>query len=195
MKKWLFNPFEIIAGGLSLLIGFIVVIVTAIAAYFTHTHLDGVIDLHIGHEINFSECISEGLIDWLTLSLLLYISGLIFSKSRIRIIDVFGTQGMARFPFLLAVIFSFFLLNDHVLKFIEYKFLKMGPVAELSTIDVMLFILGTFITILCLIWMIVLMYRSYSVSCNVKGNKGLFSFTGCLIIAEIFSKLFINLIF
>jgi hypothetical protein len=36
--------------------------------------------------------------------------------------------------------------------------------------------------------MVALMYKAYSVSCNLKGPKAIFSFTAGLIIAEIISK-------
>jgi hypothetical protein len=38
-----------------------------------------------------------------------------------------------------------------------------------------------------LVWMVALMYRAYSVSCNTKGGKAIGSFIAALIIAEILS--------
>lgn len=195
MKKWLFNPFELVAGWMSLLIGAAIVLLTTVIAFYGNTHLDGVIDLHVADQVSFSGCLFEGLTDWLSLSLFVYIGGLLFSKSHIRIIDVIGTQGMARFPFLIAVISSFFLLDNQVLHYIEYKLLNIGEPVELTIAEIVLFAVGTLITLLTVIWMIVLMYRSYSISCNVKGNKGILSFIGCLIFAEIFSKVLIHLFY
>jgi hypothetical protein len=40
-----------------------------------------------------------------------------------------------------------------------------------------------------LCWMVALMYKSFSVSCNVKGGKAIGTFVAGLIIAEILSKL------
>lgn len=195
MKKWLFNPFEMVAGWMSLFIGTAIVFITAVIAFYSNTHLDGVIDLHLADSVSFLSCLLEGFIDWLSMTVFIYIGGLLFSKSAIRIIDVLGTQGMARFPFLIASVFSFFLFGNNVIHYFEYKLLKTGQPVELSATDIILFGTGTLINIVMAIWMILLMYRSYSISCNVKGNKGILSFIGCLIFAEILSKVLISIFY
>ena len=45
-----------------------------------------------------------------------------------------------------------------------------------------------FIAILMIIWMVALMYKAYTVSCNIKGPKAIVTFIVSLIGAEIFSK-------
>ncbi len=194
MKKWLFNPFETIAGWQSLLIGLPVIILTSVIASVSGTRLDGVIDLHVSNAGSFIVSLTEGLIDWFSLSLFAYISGLLLSRSSIRIIDVFGTQSMARLPFLFACLFSFFFFDNNIIHYFEYRFLKMGTPIEVTATDVILFALGTLTTLLTVIWSIVLMYRAYSVSCNVKGTRGVLSFIGCVIFSEILSKVLISLI-
>jgi uncharacterized membrane protein len=57
-----------------------------------------------------------------------------------------------------------------------------------------LFGLLSLVLLVTLVWMIVLMYKAYSVSCNVKDAKGILSFIGGLVIAEVVSKYVIILI-
>ena len=42
--------------------------------------------------------------------------------------------------------------------------------------------------LLLLCWEVALMYKSYSVSCNVKGGKAIGTFIAGLLLAEILSK-------
>ncbi|MDQ3191921.1 MAG: hypothetical protein M3Q58_10030 [Bacteroidota bacterium] len=55
--------------------------------------------------------------------------------------------------------------------------------------EIILFILFIIISIALLVLMVVLMYKAYSVSCNIKGTKGVVSFIGALLLAEIVSKI------
>ncbi len=53
---------------------------------------------------------------------------------------------------------------------------------------VFLFILAVILMILILVWTVTLMYRAYSVSCNVRGGKAIGTFIVGLLLAEISSK-------
>jgi hypothetical protein len=192
MKKWLFNPFEMVAGWTSVIIGLAIIIITSLVAYFTRVHLDGVIDLHAGTETTITFSFIEGFVDWLSMAVLIYFSGLIISSSSIRFIDVIGTNAMARAPYLLACLFSVLIPNEKIMKYFEWEFFHKGEQVVLLTSDIVLFTLGSLVMILCSIWMIILMYRAYSVCCNVKGTKGIVSFIVTLIISEILSKILLS---
>jgi len=194
MKKWLLNPFEMLAGWASLGIGLCILLITALVACYANVHLDGVIDLHFGYHVSLKEIFLESLINWLCLAVFLYVSGFILSKSSIRILDVFGTQAMARFPYLIATIVSLSLNNNKVIAFVEYHFLNKGEAVQPGVIDILVFAFSTLTILLMLVWMVYLMYKAYSVSCNVKNVKGIFSFIAALVSAEILSKILIALI-
>lgn len=194
MKKWLFNPFEFIAGWMSIFLGIAILLITALLCFYGDIHLDGVIDLHLHTQSDFSIALAEGLVNWMSMAIFIYASGLIFSKSSIRMIDVFGTQAMARFPMLLAAAVSLLLPENKVVLYFEYEFLKTGVPVDPGNKDIVFFALITLTTILMLIWMISLMYKAYSVACNIKGTTAVLSFTACVIFAEILSKTIINLI-
>lgn len=200
MKTLLFNPFERIAGFTALFTGLGIMLITAVIACLSQIRLDGVLDLHIQNNfmpspapvLPFYVYLGEGLINWLSISILLYVSGLIFSKSKFRFVDVFGTQALARFPYLLATVCSWIFFSDNMMLYLEHIALQKGEAVSLSAWDVVQFVLSTVSMIGCFIWMIVLMYRAYRISCNINGSKGVVSFAAALILAEVASKLLIH---
>lgn len=189
MKKLLVNPFERFAGFTSLVIGCVVILITSAIALAGNIHLDGVIDLHISKEISVATCLKEGAINWLSMVVFIYIAGLIFSRSSIRFIDVLGTQALARFPMIIACLGSWLLDTDVIQKFIQYKLKQSGEPVTVGISDWLMFGLSTLLMLLSVVWMIALMYKAYSVSCNIKGTRGVVSFIACILLAEITSKL------
>ena len=98
---WAFNPFHYIAGGMALAVGLSLIIAAGLVGAFSHSHHDGVLDFHTGIPAPWWMFPCEGLIDWLALSAALLLAGWLTSRSRVRPIDVFGTQALARWPALL----------------------------------------------------------------------------------------------
>ena len=80
MKKWLLNPFEFIAGPQSLLIGITAICLTAPISYLARVHYDGAIDIHIGAVTPLWFYFASQIIGWLSVSVVLYIAGKIFSS-------------------------------------------------------------------------------------------------------------------
>ncbi|OHB60192.1 MAG: hypothetical protein A2167_05975 [Planctomycetes bacterium RBG_13_46_10] len=189
LTQWLFNPFQFIAGGSSLLLGVLIILITAYIGSLSNTHFDGVLDVHLGKDVPLWLFLAEVLIDWLCLSIVLLITAFIVSQSSFRIIDIFGTQALARAPYLLAALLA---LPKGAARFGEYltaKAMNKPVTVELQNTDVLFFAVMTIVTLLMLIWMVVLMYRAYSVSCNLKGRKALISFVVSLVLAEALSKI------
>lgn len=191
MKKLLFNPFERFAGATSVVIGILILAATAVIAFFGQIRLDGVLDLHVGQELSLLTAFLEALINWLSMTLLIYLAGLVLSRSSIRFVDVLGTQAMARFPYFIACIFTIMLFNGELLRRLEYAALNKGEPAAIGGWDMTSLILMGLVMIATLIWMVLLMYRAYSVSCNLKGNKAIISFIVCVLLAEALSKVLI----
>ena len=162
LRSWLFNPFKYIAGFGALLLGMCVIVASAFLGWLGTTHFDGVLDLHIGFEAPAWVFFVEGILNWICLAMPLYFFGLIIAKSAPRFIDVFCTQALARWPYLVAA-------------------LVMLPEANRRfSAD--------------LVWMVVLMYRAYSVSCNLKGLVTIVTFIISLIGAEIMVKMALALL-
>ncbi|SFD80028.1 hypothetical protein SAMN05518672_103265 [Chitinophaga sp. CF118] len=177
--SWIFNPFTYIAGLKSLIIGWILILITACIAYYSKTHFDGVVDAHVWlGDLSIKYYFLEPVVDWGCLVLVIFLAGKFFSVSSIRFIDVAGTLALARAPMLFLAIVNF----------------ALPGIKDIYQMDA-LAILAIFTTVILEIWMIALMYNAFKVSCNIKGNKAVGVFIASLIIAEIFSKIFLHLLY
>jgi hypothetical protein len=183
----LFNPFVYIAGAKALLLGLAAMLLAGLIGSLSNTHFDGVLDTHTGAHAPLWFFLSEGIIDWLSLAVVLLIIGSIISRTSFRIIDVVGTQSLARWP---SLFLGLLMLPKAIQRFsnqLVEQLTKQGKV-EFNTTDAVVFsaVVIAMIPVVC--WMVVLMYKSYSVSCNVKGGKAIGTFIGGIILAEILSK-------
>lgn len=189
VSRWLFNPFYYIAGGKALAIGIVVMLITGLSANLSMSRFDGLLDFHFGLQPQpFWINISEILISWLVFSCLLLVSGKIVSKSRIRLIDVFGTQALARFPYLFASLIAFIPATH---RFVQKLAVDLTAFQRFSP-DMILFIASLIFAILMTVWMVLLMYRAFSISCNISGKKAVSVFIGALIIGEILSHVVLH---
>lgn len=170
-KQWLklwFNPFEHIAGFRALLWGFIGLIISTLLSFLSQWHYHGL--LHFGPAPNPAWwCFAvEHLTVWLIPATLFYLGGLLFSRSRIRLIDVFGTVAFAQLPFILMNLFAFLPPMQKMLKIN----LASLPLQEITKQPV--FLASVWISLLSfifLIWVLILMFKALKVSCNLKGYR------------------------
>jgi len=182
---WLFNPFVYVAGAKSLLIGVVVILVAGFISSFNDTRLGGTLDLRPGQVVPLWFSLSRGIVGWLSLALVLFIFGKLISKTSFRTVDILGTQALAHWPMLLIGLAGLFPPSRHIL---EYS--KSGVVDPdvLLSIGVGKVILGS-LTLLSMLpatcLMIALMYKSYAVSCNVRGGKAIATFIVGLIVARV----------
>ena len=173
--KFLINPFERIAGWQALTIGIAVMALTAVVGKINHVAFDGALDSHPG---TFSLSISfiMQVVAFISIFLSMWLAGVLFSKAKLRAIDIAGTMALARAPMLLFAVVCFL------------------PIAPASLYDIPNLIISNIINIPLLIWMVALMYNAYSVSCHLKGSRAVISFIGAVIVAEILSKLILYLL-
>ena len=176
MKILLFNPFKYVAGLKALLIGLIAMLITAVVAFFSKTHFDGVIDTHTGLKAPFCVYLLDQLNAWGCAVLLFYIAARIFSKSAIRFIDFAGTLALARWPMIFTAIISF---GVNVSK----------PIVTASDISISMIVIA-FVSIIFSIWMIALSYNAFRISSNLKKETAIGAFIGAIILAEILSHFF-----
>jgi len=186
--EWLFNPFRFIAGFKALLLGLAIILISVFVGSFSNTHFDGVLDVHTGAAAPMWLFLAEGIINWICMAVPLIFFGLIVSRSSFRIIDVIGTQALARWPYLIAAVVMLPDANQRVIVYIMSKLTQTAPAAAIGSIDVLIFGFAMFVTVLMIIWMVALMYRAYAVSCNIKGAGAVITFIVSLIGAEVLSK-------
>jgi len=181
----LINPFHKIAGWNAFIIGFVVVMATIVVGQINDVVYDGVFDIHFA-QVPLSYAFSVQLSSLLILILLFFVAGKIFSSSKIRFIDVAGTTLLARTPFLFISLIGFLpyynRLNENLMSSIKRM--------DFAAIDFSLLLPFLFISGIVLIWFVLLAYNAFSISCNLKGSKGIILFSGSLLVAEVLSILF-----
>ncbi len=185
----LFSPFVYIAGARAMGFGLLSILVAGLIGALGRTHFDGVLDVHVGARAPVWFFLSEGVVDWLCVSVMLLIAGAIVSTTAFRAIDVLGTQALARWP---TVFISLVALPEGFRRFTHHLVQQLSnpaPVFTFNTPDAAVFIVVLIATILLTIWLIVLMYQAYCVACNVKGGKAIGTFIAALLLAEVLSKI------
>ncbi len=185
---WMFNPFMYIAGGQALIIGLLVIVTTGLIGSLGNVHFDGVLDMHPGPVAPLWLFFAEGFIDWLSLAAVLLVAGLIMKGTSFRFIDVFGTQALARWPMLLSAAAGLPPANQRVTDELLKMAQNPNQPLSLQPIDIAVFAAAMIVILIALAWMVVLMYRAYAVSCNLRGAKAIISFIAALLIAEVASK-------
>jgi hypothetical protein len=171
MIKKLINPFENIAGVQSLIWGLLIILFTSITGYFSHTHFPGILSVKTSPDFPVSYFIIQGFLNWLVVSTFFYIASILFSKSSVRVIDIYGTQALSRAPYLFASFIGFSGAIENFGKYVLWKFMQQGEPVEIRTAGIIVAILLMVFTLILTIWLIVLMLNAFKVSANLKGNK------------------------
>lgn len=161
------NPFIRIAGIQALALGALGLVVSTMLSWLSGYHYHGL--LHFGPAPNPAWwCyLAEHLIVWLIPAALFYIGGIIFSHSKIRIIDVFGTVLFAQLP-LLVMNLIYLLPPMQSLAQID---LTMSPTDVLAIPNLHLAIFLSLLGIPFIIFSIVWMFQALKVSCNLKQSR------------------------
>lgn len=183
--KQFFNPFETIAGSKALLFGTILIILTGLIGYSAGVHFPDPISVKVYYGLPLWIHIIQGIINFILLGSILYLASMIISKSKVRAIDIYGTQAFARIPFILSAALGLIPSNGKVIKYLIDVYVKHVEPASVSTLDWVIFSAITIITLLVVIWAIALMYNAFKVSANVKGVKSGLTFTLSLILSLI----------
>jgi len=192
--QWLFNPFRFLAGFQALFLGSGIILISAFIGSLGNTHFDGVLDVHKGLETTLWFFLAEGLIDWLAIAITLFLFGLIVSRASWRMIDVLGTQALARWPYLITSIVMLPKANERFGMYLISRFTSTDDSTVLNYADMCIFIFAMIVVVLMAVWMVALMYRAYTVSCNIRGTRAIVTFIVGLIGAEVLSKLSILLL-
>jgi hypothetical protein len=112
---------------------------------------------------------------WLNAAVFFYVAGFLFSKSKIRVIDVFGTLALAKAPLLivapLGLLPGLWNLDPQQL---EAGQMQMEVIASLTIFGIVCLL----VDILVVVWS----YNAFAVSVNVKSK---WLFTAVLIVSEI----------
>jgi hypothetical protein len=194
--KLLLNPFEKIAGWEALFWGVGGLIVSVVLAYFSGNHYQGL--LHFGPGINDTLwCFAgERAVVWLVPAIMFYIGGRILSKSKIRMVDVFGTMAFSLLPY---IVMDLFYLLPPLQKFDK---LDLNPAEIYQLIDNQefqnTFLAASILLVIGLVfcvWALVWMYKALKISCNLKGAPLVILYAVGIIGGDIVSRIIIRLFY
>ncbi len=181
------NPFRYLAGGGALTLGLAAILATSVVGYYSGTNFPDVLSVKVGYNEPFYAGLIHNLSSWIALGSILYIASLIFSKSSVRAVDIFGTQALARFPYLIAATTGFSNAPIAFSNYMLWKTLKVGTPTSISSGEIAIAILILAGTIILTIWQVVLMYNAFKESSNIKGGKSIILFAVSLIMATVAS--------
>jgi hypothetical protein len=191
---WLWNPFIYTAGGPALIAGLIVMFVSGVIAFYGRVHFDGVLDTHVGLAAPWWIFLAEGPINWLCLAGVLWVAGMLISAKgkRFRAIDLFGTQALARWPYLIVALLcllpGFHRYSQSLQEMARGGSLTL-PQAPIG--DMVTFWSITVVMLLATIWFVAMAWKAFRISCDVRGGKAVFAFVVGMIVAEVLSKVII----
>lgn len=191
-----YNPFLYIAGGKALLVGLLIILLTSVAGSFSGVWFPGVIDIKIGFQGPVTVHLAASVVAWLAITLVLYVIALLLSPSRVRLLDIAGTQALARVPLLLASLTGF----SGIIQKATHYWLYLAAAslqgiipaveapARLMPWEWTLAISLMLLQLALLVWMIALMYNGYRVSANLRGMRAGLSFALGLFAAQIITN-------
>ena len=193
MKKWM-NPFVYVSGERSLAYGLAVTILTAILAWQCDVLTNGALSLGYGHELLW-KAFARLLIAWAAGAVLLYVSALLLSGSRIRGIDVFGMNLLARsLPFAAMVLLTVW-MGPSLRPLQEAMLSQSASMAELIEVGRSFRVLtGSLLSFACLVWYVVWTYRAYALSANLTGWRAAVSYVVCIVAADAASRYLLALL-
>ncbi len=179
--RTLLNPFTRIAGGSALLLGCLIMLLTAAIAAPCGVNFVGSLNIHVARATPFGIILMLLVFGWLNASVFFYIAGRLLSPSKIRAIDIFGTLALARAPFLLAAPMGL-LPGWEKLEPQVFEQPEQLPTAMLVSM-----IAATVVFLLVDIWVVIWSYNAFAVSANLR-NKWLFP--AVLVVSEIVAVVF-----
>ena len=177
----IFNPFRYIAGTKSLVFGLIFIATSILLLYSGGYIQDSYI--HIGMAAApLWKVAAMQILWWVLPAGILYICGLMLSKSRIRVIDILGTTAFAQLILLLMI--APMLLPAVMNNMLEsVASLQTGAVPDMAEFTPI--IIYSIWSLICLVVFYIWNYNAFAVSCNVGGWKAIVAFIAVQVVVTI----------
>jgi hypothetical protein len=189
--SFLLHPFRYIAGGKSLLSGLGILLVLSFLSYPANIYFDGVLDIHLGNADRqnpftvYAACV---FFSWLITVPVFYLTALILTGKTVRIVDMAGTLALAKAPFIFITPLGFIPAVHRTPGMDVDKFIDINELTNFLQENILWIVILLFVFMIVIIWSVIWMYNAYSVSGNLKGNKGIVSFIIALFISEAATK-------
>ena len=163
----IWNPFQRIAGWQALAWGMAGLLLSTVLSYLASYHYNGLLQFGAPRASSFWVYLGEHLVVWLVPALLFWVFGLIFSQSRIRMIDVLGTVLFAQLPLLAGNVIAFTPPMQQLL----HTDLSQSPLELLEQPWMVGVSALGILTMFFMIWMLIWMFQALKTSCNLKGAR------------------------
>ena len=186
--KWVYNPFEKVAGWKAFGIGIVILAITTVVGYWGDTVFYG-IQIKVNPNITWSLALSLQALGLAVTVAVMYITALLFAK-HIRFQDILGTVTLAKYPLILMALLS--LAFGYKLASIDVNTIINNGITFSDY--TLLFIFGI-ISILVLVWVIALLYNAFKVSTNLKGVKCGVLFTAIMLVSEIITIVLVSVFY
>lgn len=179
--KALFNPFRYIAGAKALTMGYLFIVASALMLYSGNLIQDSYIHIAMA-KASFWEVLGAQTIWWIIPTALLYLCGLLLSKSKIRIIDILGTTAFAQI-ILLLMIAPMLLPAVSQCSAEVMAFVQSG--ADASSLSMLPLVVYSFWSMICLVLFFIWNYNAFAVSCNVSGKWAILTFIAVQVVVTL----------
>lgn len=183
MKKLLF-PFRYLAGGRALAWGFVVLILTSIFSWQTGVVARG--NMSIGYADGYVSLLAitlRMLVLWLVLATLLYAAGLLLSRSKIRAVDIYGTNLFASIPLTVGMLLTALPTMRRLEAQLMEHLADPAALAAALWTPTRLIILGALLVVM--VWYFWWSYSAFAVSANLKSGRAVVAYIVCFVAAQI----------
>ena len=131
----------------------------------------------------------NSIVNWSVITVLLWLVSLLVAPRTVRLVDIAGTQALARWPLLLAALACIPPAvrqgnEELVAGALEGRFVT--PQAAIIVVGML--------ALACVMWMVCLMWKAFSVSCNQRGGRAVAIFVAALLAGEAATKWLLSLL-
>jgi hypothetical protein len=192
--RLLINPFVKIAGLQSFSTGVAAMLLAGIVGYYSKTHFDGILNIHSGIQSALYVHLAGPFISVFTLATWFSLFSLIFGKSTVRTIDIFGTQCFAFIPLVPTSLLGFSKTSKMVVDQIQQTVINSSQSFGLEPFRLILFILIMLFVLFFTVWSAIWIYNGFKIASNLKDKIVIPVYATGLVFAMIIPKIILSLI-
>ena len=190
IARWVFNPFVRVGGEQALVIGLGVIVGSGLAAAAAGVHFSALLNFRSGFGVPLWVPVVEGLVNWFAISVILGVVSLFAAPRTVRLVDIAGTQALARTPLLFAA------LAHLPAPVRESNAALVAAAAEgRLVIPTVPSLIAGLLGVVCVVWMVQLMWKAFAVSCNQRGGRAVAIFVPVVITGHVATSFLLTQLF
>lgn len=176
MFEKLINPFRYLSLRQAMSWGIVALLLTSVYCWQNGISLESLTQITFAESTLF-DCILRQVAMWLFFSVLLYVSGLMFSHSKVRFVDVASFTMFARIPYDLTLLLFLSPTIRTAMEVVSNReFAAIGSNIPGLTIY-------SLVSLVLLAWFFTWCYKGFAESTNLKNGRGIWIFALCFAVA------------